>query len=286
MEFRPFRVPLMVPFRGVTERQGVLIRGPGGWGEYSPFPDYPAPRRNRWWRAAMEAAAGQWPEPVRERVSVNSIVPAVAPDVAGRLAALGGCRTAKVKVASPHGSIADDITRVEAVRDALGPEGRIRVDANGGWQAAEAMVAIEALDRAAQGLEYVEQPCETLEEMADVRKAVDVPIAADESIRIPEDPFKVIEAEAADIVVLKVAPLGGVQACLDLAERIGLPVVVSGAMETSVGLAAGIALARALPELPYACGLGTGALLAADVVTTKVVPVDGEIAAPDLEVTV
>ena len=151
------------------------------------------------------------------------------------------------------------------MRDALGPDGRIRVDANGGWDVDDAVAAIRALDRAAGGLEYVEQPCATVEELAAVRRAVDVPIAADESIRRAEDPYRVRDLEAADIAVLKVQPLGGVRACLRIAEDIGLPVVVSSALETSVGIAAGVALAAALPELPYACGLATVQLLTDDV---------------------
>ena len=187
----------------------------------------------------------------------------------------GGCATAKVKVAEPGQSLAEDQARVEAVRDALGPSGRVRVDANGAWSVDDAVTAIGLLDRAAGGLEYVEQPCATVEELAAVRRAVDVPIAADESIRRASDPYLVRDLEAADIAVLKVQPLGGVRACLRIAEEIGLPVVVSSALETSVGIAAGLALAGALPSLPYACGLATVQLLTADVVAEPLLPVDG-----------
>ena len=161
------------------------------------------------------------------------------------------------------------------MRDALGPDGRIRVDANGAWYVDEAVAAIAALDRAAGGLEYVEQPCATVEDLAAVRRRVDVPIAADESIRRAADPYRVRDLEAADIAVLKVQPLGGVRACLRIAEDIGLPVVVSSALETSVGIAAGVALAAALPELPYACGLATVQLLTDDVAVEPLLPVDG-----------
>ena len=154
----------------------------------------------------------------------------------------------KVKVAEPGQSPAEDEARVEAVRDALGPSGRIRVDANGGWDVDAAVAAIGRLDRAAGGLEYVEQPCASVEDLAAVRRAVGVPIAADESIRRAADPYRVRDLEAADVAVLKVQPLGGVRACLRIAEDIGLPVVVSSALETSVGIAAGVALAAALPE--------------------------------------
>ena len=228
-----------------------------------------------WLRCAEEAAAGDWPEPVRDSVPVNVTVPAVGPGRAREVVLAGGCTTAKVKVAEPGQTLGDDEARLEAVRDALGPGGRIRVDANGGWDVDEAVAAIRLLDRAAGGLEYVEQPCASVEELAAVRRAVDVPIAADESIRRAADPYRVRDLEAADVAVLKVQPLGGVRACLRIAEDIGLPVVVSSALETSVGIAAGVALAAALPELPYACGLATVQLLTADVVAAPLLPVDG-----------
>ncbi len=285
MEFRPFHVALTVPFRGLTERRGVLVRGRSAagddaWGEYSPFLDYDAERSGRWWMAAMEAAAGDWPAPVRDVVEVNSIVPAVTADHARALAVAGGCRTAKVKVGGPGSDLQMDCERVAAAASALGPDGKIRVDANGAWDLDMAQAALLELTSAARdggvdGLQYAEQPCATIEDLAALRRRTDVLIAADESIRISSDPMAVVGAEAADVLILKVAPLGGVHACLELAERAGLPVVVSSAMETSVGLSAGLALARSLPELPYACGLGTGALLAQDVVANSLVPVDG-----------
>jgi len=273
-----FSIPLHTRFRGITVREGVLLRGPdGGWGEWSPFLEYDAREADPWLRCAEEAAAGDWPAPVRDRVPVNVTVPAVGPEQAHRIASAGGCRTAKVKVAEPGQSLADDEARVEAVRAALGPGAAIRVDANGAWSVEDAVAAIRVLDRAAGGLEYVEQPVATVEDLALVRRRVDVPIAADESIRRAEDPYRVRDLEAADIAVLKVQPLGGVRACLRIAEEIGLPVVVSSALETSVGIAAGLALAGALPELPYACGLATVQLLTADVVAEPLVPVDGSL---------
>ena len=298
MEFRPFRVRLTTRFRGVTERSGVLIRGRArdgsdAWGEYSPFADYDAERCSRWWAAAMEAARGDWPAPVRVDVAVNSIVPEVEPEDAARLAVAGGCIVAKVKVGGRGSSLAGDRARVEAVAAAVrgqgGDRARVRVDANGAWDVDEAIRAIAELELGARaggvdGLEYVEQPCATIEGLAAVRRRVSVPIAADESVRVPTDPLAVARAGAADILILKVAPLGGARACLDLAEAAGLPVVVASALETSVGLAAGLALALALPELPYACGLGTGALLAEDVVATTLLPSDGRLAPAPLEV--
>jgi len=271
-------IPLKTKFRGLTVRDGVVLRGDAGWGEFSPFWDYDAAESAAWWRAAREAADLGWPAPVRDRVPVNVTVPAVDPETAHRIVlASAGCRTAKVKVAERGQSAADEIARLEAVRDALGPDGRIRVDANAGWDVDTAVLRLGLLDRAAGGLEYVEQPVPTVADLAAVRRRTSVPVAADESIRRAEDPYAVARAEAADVVVLKVQPLGGVRACLELAERIGLPVVVSSALESSVGLAAGIALAAALPELPYACGLATAQLFTGDVVADPLLPVDGAI---------
>jgi O-succinylbenzoate synthase len=261
----------------VTLREGVLLRGPAGWGEFSPFLEYAAAVAAPWLGAALEAADEEWPTPLRDRIPVNVTVPAVGPDEARAIVSRGGCRTAKVKVAERGQTLAEDEARLEAVRDALGPDGLVRIDANGGWTVDEAVVAIRRLARAAGGLEYVEQPCPSVEDLAAVRRRVDVPVAADESIRRAEDPYRVRDLEAADVAVLKVQPLGGVRACLRIAEDIGLPVVVSSAVETSVGIAAGLALASALPELPHACGLGTVQLLADDVVSEPLLPYDGQL---------
>ena len=269
-------IPMRTRFRGITVREVALVRGAaGGWGEWSPFLEYDAAVAAPWLACAREAAAGDWPPPLRDVVPVNVTVPAVGPEQAHAIVLRGGCRTAKVKVAEPGQSLAEAEARLEAVRDALGPDGRIRIDANGLWSIDEAVPAIAALDRAAGGLEYVEQPVMSVEDLAVVRRRVAVPIAADESIRRAADPYRVRDLEAADVAVLKVQPLGGVRACLRIAEDIGLPVVVSSALETSVGIAAGLALAAALPELPYACGLSTVQLLTDDVAVAPLEPVDG-----------
>jgi o-succinylbenzoate synthase len=274
-----YSIPMRTRFRGIEVREGVLLRGPAGWGEFSPFWDYDVAECVPWLQAAHEAAYDGWPAPRRTSIPVNVTVPAVDPRRAVEVVlASHGCRTAKVKVAEPGQSEADDIARVEAVRGALGPGGSVRVDANGLWDLDTAVRMIGLLDRAAGGLEYVEQPCRSVEELAEVRRRVHVPVAADESIRRAADPLRVARLEAADIAVLKVAPLGGVAACLRVAEQIGLPVVVSSALETSVGIAAGLALAAALPELPYACGLATLALLEGDVTSAPFDVVDGQLA--------
>jgi o-succinylbenzoate synthase len=268
-----YDIAMRVRFRGQTRRQGVLLHGPAGWGEFSPFPDYDAATCARWLAAAREAADDGWPAPVRDRVAVNTTVPAVGPEQAYAMVRASGCTTAKVKVAEAGQALADDIARVEAVRDALGAAGKVRVDANAAWSLDDAAIALRALDKF--DLEYAEQPVASLADMAALRRRVDVPLAADESVRQAEDPLRIAGLDAADIVVLKVQPLGGVRRCLDVAEACGLPVVVSSAVETSVGIAAGVALAAVLPELPYACGLGTVSLLAADVTANPLLPVDG-----------
>jgi len=271
-----YSIPMRTRFRGITVREGMLLRGDAGWGEFSPFLEYDEQVAAPWLRAAREAADVGWPEPVRDAVPVNVTVPAVGPEQAAAIVrASNGCRTAKVKVAEPGQSVADEQARLEAVRDALGPDGRVRIDVNGLWSVDEAVTRIPLLERAAGGMEYVEQPCADVEDLARVRRKVEVPVAADESIRRAEDPYRVRDLEAADVAVLKVQPLGGVAACLRIAEDIGLPVVVSSALETSIGIAAGVALAAALPELEHACGLATVQLLTDDVVGSPLLPRDG-----------
>src|SRR3569833_3174817 len=275
-----YAIPLCNRFRGITVREGVLLPGFAGWGEFCPFADYSDAESVPWLHAALEASETGWPAPVRDRVEVNTTVPVVGPEKAYELARAAGCRTAKVKVADPRSTVAQDCERVAAVRDALGPSGAVRIDANMAWDVDTAVRAITDLDRAAGGLEYAEQPCPTIEDLAAGRRRVPVRIAADESIRRAEDPLKVAVAGAADIAVLKVSPLGGVRRALEVAEACGLPCVVSSAVETSVGLAAGLALAGALPELEFACGLGTISLLEGDVCASSLSPVDGYLPVP------
>lgn len=279
---RVYEIPLRTRFRGITVREGMLIEGPRGWGEFCAFAEYDDRESAPWLVTAAEQATVGWPEPVRDRIPINCIVPAVGPQRAHDIAAGSGCRTAKVKVADHAASLAEDMARVEAVRDALGPGGAVRVDANGLWDVQTAVTAIRLLDKAAGGLEYVEQPCPSIDELAAVRRRVEVRIAADESIRRAEDPLRVAVAGAADVAVLKCAPLGGVRRALRVAEAAGLPCVVSSALETSVGLAAQLALAGALPELDFACGFDTLSLLDGDVVTGAAAlrPVDGFLLVP------
>jgi O-succinylbenzoate synthase len=267
-------LPMRVRFRGITTREVALIDGPAGWGEFGAFVEYGPREAAHWLASGIEAAYRKPPPGRRDRIPINATVPAVpAADVPEVLARFPGAGTAKVKVAEPGQTLADDVARVNAVRE-LVPT--VRVDANGGWSVEEAVRAAAALT--ADGpLEYLEQPCARVDELAELRRRPDmpdVPIAADESIRKADDPLAVVRAHAADIAVLKVAPLGGISALLEIAAQIDIPVVVSSALDSAVGIAAGLSAAAALPQLRHACGLGTGGLFVDDVAET-VAPVDG-----------
>jgi o-succinylbenzoate synthase len=276
-----FSIPLRTRFRGITVREGVLLRGDAGWGEWSPFLEYDDATARPWLACAREAADVGWPEPVRSVVPVNVTVPATEPDRAHAIVTAGGCRTAKVKVAERGQTLDDDVDRVAAVRAAMGPSARIRIDANGGWDVEAATDALRRLR--AYDLEYAEQPCASVEELVELRTAlarngIDVLIAADESIRKADDPVRVARLGAADVVVVKVAPLGGVVQALEVVDACGLPAVVSSALDTSVGIAAGVALAAALPSLDHACGLGTVGLFEGDVASPPWRPAGGVLA--------
>jgi O-succinylbenzoate synthase len=263
-------LPMRVRFRGITTREVALIDGPAGWGEFGAFGEYEPPEAARWLASGIESAYTAKPPALRIRIPINATVPAVPAEVVPEvLARFPGARTAKVKVAEPGQTLADDVARVEAVR-ALIPV--VRADANGGWSVEQAVTAAAALT-AGGPLEYIEQPCRTVAELAQVRRRIGVPVAADESIRRADDPLAVVRAGAADIAVLKVAPLGGVLALLDIAAQIDVPVVISSALDSAVGIATGLAAAAALPHLEHACGLGTGGLFVEDVADLK--PVDG-----------
>lgn len=272
-----YDIAMRVPFRGLRRRQGVLLEGKAGWAEWSPFPEYGDQEAATWLLAALDIAEHGFPGPFRDQVPVNGIVPALAPDDAVRRARETGCRTIKIKVAGET-SLDDDLARVRAVREAL-PDAQLRVDANGGWSLDEATRALSAL--APLRLQYAEQPCASVDDLARLRSlGLGVPIVADESIRKADDPYRVAELDAADGIVLKVQPLGGIRRCLALAKELKIPCVVSSAVETSVGIAAGVALAAALPELPWACGLETVRLLEGDVVERPLLPQDGWLTPP------
>lgn len=275
---RGFGIPMT---DGVRVREGVLIEGPQGWGEFSPPADGDADGDVRWLTAAIEGGTVGWPDPVRGRIPIAVAVPDVDAVTARRIVTASGCRTADVTVAAAHGTLAEDIARVEAVRDGLGRDGRIRLGANRRWDVETAVAAIGALLTAAGELEFVGNPCHTDDEVAAVRRRVDVPIALD----VP-----VAQATPADIAILRCGPVGGVRRALRLAEICGLPCVVHSSLETSIGLSSGLALAGALPALPFACALGTMSLLTGDLVRRRsLIPVDGHLpvapmpASPDPE---
>lgn len=273
-------IPTRTRFRGVTVREAALFEGPLGAGEFSPFVEYDDAEAAPWLAAAIEFGWGDDSPIRRRRIPVNATVPAVpAAEVPGILARFPGCRTAKVKVAERGQTLADDLDRVRAVREAMGEDALVRVDANGGWSLEEAESALRAL--APFGLDYAEQPCATVTELAELRRRLDglVRIAADESVRKAEDPLAVARAGAADLLVVKAQPLGGIARALRIVEEAALPVVVSSALDTSVGIAMGLHLAAALPDgaLAGACGLGTAALLDGDVTRDPLIPVQGEL---------
>ncbi len=274
-------VPLATRFRGVEHREAVLLDGPVAWSEFAPFVEYDDAEASTWLAAALRFGWQRSSAPaVRASIPVNATLPAVPLDrVAATLARFGACRTVKIKVAERGETLADDVARVGEVRRLVGPEGRIRLDANGGWNLDEAEHAIRALERF--DLEYVEQPCASIDELAELRRRIHrlgVPIAADESVRKAVDPLTVARAGAADLLVIKAAPLGGIDRALAIVAEAGLPSVVSSALDTSIGLAMGAELAARLPQLDYDCGLGTAALLADDVVADPLRPLDGAIA--------
>lgn len=283
-------IPTRTRFRGVTMREAVVFDAPEGASEFSPFVEYDDAEASAWLAAALDFGWAAQPEPLRQRIEVNATVPAApASEAAGILARFPGCRTAKVKVAERGQSLADDVARVRAVRETMGAHAKVRIDANGGWSVEEAVAALRAL--AEFDLDYAEQPCATVPELVRVRDrlrdaesagacpAPHVRIAADESVRKADDPLAVARAGAADLLIVKAQPLGGVRRALDIVSEAGLPVVVSSALDTSAGIAMGLQLAAALPHgvLDGACGLGTVALLAADVTADPLVPRDGEI---------
>ena len=282
---RVVSLPMRVKFRGIMQRESLLLQGPAGWGEFCPFPEYGDAEASRWLVAAIEAGWHGFPAPLRSVVPVNATVPAVPADrVADVLARFGRVDAVKVKVAEQGQSLDDDVARLHAVRAAL-PDAAVRVDANGGW---DVPGAVEALTRLAPvGLEYAEQPVPSIEGLAEVRTRLrdagtPVLIAADESVRKETDPLRVARAGAADLIVVKVAPLGGVRHALDIVAQAGLPAVVSSALDTSVGIRAGLALAAALPDLPYACGLGTVSLFESDITLDPLVADDGAIRLRDV----
>lgn len=265
----PFTARLEVPVLGITMRKGEYFEGAAGWGERSPLASWGIAEQQLSNDAAIEAATEPFPEPLRERIEVNAMVPRISPSEAAKLAVASGCGTIKIKVGDGAG-----LDRVAAVRAAVGARVKIRLDANAAWTTVDAAIdAIRSFERF--GIELVEDPIDTIEELAWVRSEVSTLIAAESCVRTPEDVAAVIAAGAADALVLKPQRFGGVRACLRAAEAFGGPVIASSALETSVGLAAVAALAAALPDTPFAHGVGTALLLREDPSEVRLAPIGG-----------
>lgn len=274
-------IPTLTTFRGIRVREAVLFDAPAGASEFSPFLEYDDREAAPWLRAAMEFGWEAVPDIRRDWIPVNATVPAIAAQqVPQILARFPGCTTIKVKVAERGQRLEDDIERVRIVREIAGDSAKIRLDANGGWSVAQAEAALHTLAR--YGLDYAEQPCMSVPELTELRTrlrassgpAQHLRIAADESVRKAADPLAVARAGAADLLIVKAQPLGGIIDAVRLVEQAGLPVVVSSALDTSVGIAMGTHLAASLPTqlLDGACGLGTVALLDGDVTRFSLLP--------------
>lgn len=270
---RVVSIPMNTQFRGVTVREAALFEAPNGWVEFSPFLEYEPLEASTWLASALDAGWLPQPQPLRHSIPVNATLPAVGPAevprVMERYGDLTNLHTVKVKVAGKNTTLEADIARLQALRSFAGDEVRIRIDVNGLWSLPDALDALAILEPF--DLEYVEQPVRTVEELAELReqlavRKIAIPIAADESIRKSDDPLRVAALGAADLIIVKAQPLGGAHRILSIVESTGLPTVVSSALDTAVGIAFGARVAAALPHLDHACGLGTGALFAGDVV--------------------
>lgn len=277
-------IPMRIKFRGVTTREVLLFEGPNGWAEWSPFTEYEDEEASIWLKAAIEWAFGDIPKTDVRTIKVNATLPAVK-DVQKALEPFGKFEVVKIKVAEAGQTLQDDLDRIHQVRE-LYPDARIRLDANGNWDIETALIIAKIIYQENIPLEYLEQPVRTIAEMAELKlklQEFNIKIAADESVRKVSDPLAVAHANAADILVLKVAPLGGINNALAIAKEAGLPVVVSSALETSVGISMGVHLA-ALLNSDYASGLATAALLKSDVTNESLIPVDGSIAVGRVQV--
>ena len=265
-------LPTRTNFRSVSKREVALFKGPNGWGEFSPFLEYKAEEAAYWLGAGIEAAFNDLPPVQRQKIEVNATLPAVdnRMDVANILSWYPGTKVAKIKVG---GDLSLDIERIKNVL-LVNPNYKIRLDVNGGWSVNEAESAVSRIidQIGIEKIEYIEQPVETLEELHQLQ--LPIPVVGDEVIRKAEDPFAIDLNGAVDILMLKVSPLGGIKRAMQIAAHHKLPVVVSSAFESAVGIAHGIHLAAALPKLDFACGLATGRLLENDVADLPIV--DGQ----------
>jgi O-succinylbenzoate synthase len=282
---RVITLPTRTNFRGVTYREVALMQGPQGWGEFSPFLEYDDKECRPWLASAIEAATVARPKRYRDSIAVNGTIPELndKKEIEDLMRSYQGVKTFKVKVGR---NLNEDVIRVARVFSNA-PKAAIRVDVNGLWSVDEALTHLYAYYEEIGPLEYVEQPCATFEELRELKSKIKIPlrIAADEVIRKAADPFAVDLTDAADLVMLKVQPLGGIQRSLEIAAHHGLPVVVSSALESAIGIEYGLDLAASISDLTHDCGLATGSLLASDVAAHQIV--DGKIAlgqiSPQLE---
>ena len=273
---RVITLPTRTNFRGVTYREVALMQGPQGWGEFSPFLEYDDKECRPWLASAIEAATVVRPKRYRDSIAVNGTIPELndKKEIEDLMRSYQGVKTFKVKVGR---NLNEDVIRVARVFSNA-PKAAIRVDVNGLWSVDEALTHLYAYYEEIGPLEYVEQPCATVEELRELKSKIKIPlrIAADEIVRKTADPFAVDLTGAADLVMLKVQPLGGIQRSLEIAAHHGLPVVVSSALESAIGIEYGLDLAASISDLTYDCGLATGSLLASDVAAHEIV--DGKIA--------
>ena len=262
-------LPTRTNFRSVTKREVALFKGPNGWGEFSPFLEYEKEEAAHWLGAGIEAAFGEIPLTNREEIEVNATLPAVDTkiDVENILSWYPGAKVVKIKVG---GDLELDIQRIENAL-AVNPNYLIRLDVNGGWTVSQATESVSRIIEriGIEKIQYIEQPVTTLDELRELK--LPIPVVGDEVIRKAEDPFAINLDGAVDILMLKVSPLGGIKRAKEIAAHHKLPVVVSSALESAVGISHGIKLAASLPELNYACGLGTGKLLTNDVAQLPIV---------------
>jgi len=278
---RVVALPTKTNFRGISVREVALFKGEYGWGEFSPFLEYGYEESAPWLASAIEAATKPRPQLFRKSVKINGTIPATNDkDVINSLiASYDGVKTFKVKVGD---NLSEDIVRLARIRS-LGRDIKIRIDVNGLWSVKDALTNLYAFYEEVGPFEYVEQPCATIEELRELKASIQIPlkIAVDEAVRKAKDPFAINLDGAADILMLKVQPLGGIARAHEIAQHHNLPVVVSSALESAVGINYGLALAASFQEMNFDCGLATGSLLSADVGHLPIV--DGEIAIREIE---
>ncbi|CAB4592229.1 unannotated protein [freshwater metagenome] len=278
---RVVALPTKTNFRGINVREVALFKGEYGWGEFSPFLEYGYEESAPWLQCAVEAATKPLPKLYRTSVKVNGTIPALneASELERIVNSFPGVETFKVKVGD---NLPEDIVRLAKVR-ALAPKAKLRIDVNGNWNVATAITNLRAIFENIGPLEYVEQPCATIAELRELKEKLklDIPIAGDEVLRKAADPFKVDLTGAVDILALKVQPLGGIARAHKLAQHHNLPIVVSSALESAVGISHGLALAASFEEINFDCGLATGSLLSANVGDLPIV--NGEIEVKRIE---